>query len=424
MMDNRFFGQALVYVLSSYAVAAVPFLLLPILTRVLDPAAYGIVAMFMVAVAFMSVAVGLNTHGAIGIRYFDRAHFEIRQYISTSLAILLFSTMFMLGVVFFAGELITTFISIPKTWLYIAVVVSALQIIVQVLLTIWQVSKKPVRFAIFRCSHALVEGALSLIFVLVLTLSWQGRLSAIVIAWLTAGCFALVILIRAGWVAKSVSLSCAKDALGYGVPLIPHALGGLLLGMVDRIMVTAVLDITAAGIYVVALQLGLTLGLFADAFNKAFAPWLMEKLTNMDSHAQEKIVVLTYLYFIAVVLMSIFGAALASNLLPFIAGPEFQAVEPLLIYIFLGNAFTGMYYMVTNYVFYARKTGILSLLTVIVGAISIVLSWGLINQFGVIGAAMGFMLGQAALFLGTWYISSQCIPMPWVGALRLSSIRR
>ena len=42
MLNNRLFGHAAIYTLSNFAVAGVPFLLLPVLTRVLDPAAYGV----------------------------------------------------------------------------------------------------------------------------------------------------------------------------------------------------------------------------------------------------------------------------------------------------------------------------------------------------------------------------------------------
>lgn len=413
MLSNRLFGHAAIYTLSNFVVAGVPFLLLPVLTRVLDPAAYGTVAMFSLVVAFMSVCVGLNVHGAITVRYFDRSSFDIPKYVSTALVILVVSTGLMLTVVFIAGTKLAEITAIPTEWLYAAVLVAFLQFLVQILLALWQASKKPIRFGALRISHALLDAIASVVLVVVLSLSWEGRLSGMVAAWMCAATIAVYFLVREGWLAKNVDPVYAKDALKYGVPLVPHAVGGLLLGMVDRFMVNNILDVSSTGIYVVAVQLGLILGMLADSFNKAFAPWLMEKLSNVNNESQKKIVIFTYIYFFSIIVFAVLGAVVAPYVLPFIVGVEFQAAGSLLVFILLGNAFIGMYYMVTNYIFYSRRTGLLSALTISIGLMTIGLSWFLIHAYGIKGAAIGFMIGQACLFLGAWVLSNYCVPMPW-----------
>jgi O-antigen/teichoic acid export membrane protein len=413
MVNNRLFGHAVIYTLSNFAVAGVPFILLPVLTRLLDPAAYGVVAMFALVVAFMSVGVGLNVHGAITVRYFDSSNFDIPKYISTAIIILACSTGLMLVLVLMAGPKLAELTSIPEQWLYVAVLVAFLQFLVQILLALWQASKKPIQYGSLRFSHALLDATGSIVFVVVLALSWQGRLSGMLAAWLCVAIIAVYFLIREGWLSRTIDVAYARDALNYGVPLIPHAVGGLLLGMADRFMVNSILDVSSTGIYVVAVQLGLILGMLADSFNKAFAPWLMEKLSDINHEEQKKIVILTYIYFIIIIALAVFGAFVAPYVLPYIVGPQFQTVGSLLVFILLGNAFIGMYYMVTNYIFYSRRTGLLSMLTISVGLITVVLSWFLIDAYGIRGAAIGFMVGQASLFLGAWVLSNYCLPMPW-----------
>lgn len=411
--NNKLFGHAAIYTMSNIAVACVPFLLLPILTRVLDPAAYGTVAMFTLVVAFISVGVGLNVHGAIAVRYLDKSNIDIPKYVSTALAILILSGGVMLVLVFIIGSKIAEITSIPKGWLYIAVVVALLQFLVQIVLALWQASKKPVKYGALRIIYALMDAAGSIILVVVLSLSWQGRLSGMLAAWLCAAIIAVYFLIREKWLAKTISPEYAKDALFYGIPLVPHAVGGLLLGMADRFMVSNILDVASTGIYVVAVQIGLSLGMLADSFNKAFAPWLMEMLSDINYDMQKKIVIYSYIYFIAIIALAVFGVVLYPYVLPLILGPQYQTAGPLLVYILFGNAFIGMYYMVTNYIFYSRKTGLLSMLTTVVGVISIGMSWFLIKGYGVEGAAFGFMLGQAFLFFGAWILANYCVPMPW-----------
>lgn len=414
MQINRLFNDAAIYTLSNFAVAGVPFLLLPILTRVLDPSAYGVIAMFSLLVAFMSVGVGLNVHGAITIRYFDKKAFDIPKYVSTTLAILTISTALMLLLLSIAGEIITEITAIPERWLYAAVLVSFFQFLMQILLALWQASKKPMRYSALRISHALLDSTSSIVLVAMLALSWQGRLSGMLFASFCAALFSIHFLIREKWISKSIDLGYAKDALGYGIPLVPHAIGGLLLGMADRFMVNNILDVSSAGIYVVAVQLGLILGMLADSFNRAFAPWLMEELSDISDQSKRRIVTFTYIYFFVIFGLAAIGAFALQYFLPIIVGQQFQTVGPLLVYICFGNAFIGMYYMVTNYIFYSRRTGMLSALTISVGLMTVGVSWFLINAYGVMGAAIGFMFGQASLFLSAWVLSNFCFPMPWL----------
>ncbi len=414
---DNLFGHAGVYTISNIAVAGVPFLLLPLLTRALDPAAFGMVAMFSLVVAFMSVGVGLNIHGAITVRYFDNSNYDIPRYVSSAFFVLVLSSILIFFLVLLIGEGISKVTSIPLGWLYVSILVAFFQIFVQILLALWQAAKQSINYGVFKISLAVLDAFGSIILVVVLSFSWQGRISGMLAAWLCAAIIAAFFLIRGRWLVNSIDLSYTRDALSYGIPLVPHALGGLLLGMADRFMVTSILDVTNTGVYVVAVQIGLIIGILADSFNRAFAPWLMEKLGNIDYKLQRKIVLFTYAYFLSILLFAVLGGALTPYLLPIIVGPQYQSAGSIIIYILIGNAFTGMYYMVTNYIFFSRRTGLLSTLTMIVGALTVVSSWFLIKAYGLTGAAIGFMLGQAGLFFGAWVLSNICVPMPWFRAL-------
>lgn len=418
MTRNPIFGHAAIYTFANLAVAVIPFLLLPVLTRVLDPAAYGLVAMFSMVVTFISIFVGVNVHGAVTVRYLDNSNFDIPKYVSSSLAILTISSALMLVLMFIIGDSLSELTAIPVSWLYVAVLFAFLQFVVQLILVLWQASKNPISYGAMRLSHALLDAGGSIVLVVILALSWQGRLSGMLAAWLCMASIAIFFLIRGGWLAKSIDIACVKDALSYGVPLIPHSVGGVLLGLTDRFIVNNILDVANTGIYVVAVQLGLIIGLVADSFNKAFAPWLMQNLVSISDDSKTKIVRFTYLYFLAIISLATLAAVLAPYALPFIIGPQFQAANQIIVFILFGNAFVGMYYMVTNYVFFSRRTGLLSALTITTGVIMVLLTSYLTYLYGIKGAAAGFMLGQASLFLGAWILANHCVPMPWIKAVR------
>jgi O-antigen/teichoic acid export membrane protein len=77
-----------------------------------------------------------------------------------------------------------------------------------------------------------------------------------------------------------------------------------------------------------------------------------------------------------------------------------------------------MYFAVTNYVFHAGATARLAAVTASSGFVSIVTTYVLIRNFGLLGAGYGFAISQAVLFLGTWRLAQRVCPMPWLAALR------
>lgn len=424
MIDSRaIVGPALIYAVTSATSAAVPLLILPIMTRVLSPEEYGMVAMFAVVVSILAALTGLSIHGAVGVRYFERAQYDLPQYISTCMLILVGSAGATAVLVYAGSSWLETVTKIPKAWLMIGVLVASAQFVVQMRLVVWQCASQAWRYGALRIAQAVVDAAASLIMVLALGLAWEGRTGGYALAAAIAGAVALLSLRYGGWLPWRAKPGYALDALKFGVPLIPHVVGGLLLALVDRFVISNVLDVGSTGIYVVAVQVGMVLGLVVDSFNKAFAPWLTKNLSRADRTGDSAMVRFTYVCFAAVILIAIMFGLAAPWLLPALVGENFRAAGPIIIYIALGHAFTGMYYMVATYIFVAGRTSSLAGMTLTAGLFNVPASYLLVVHNGVIGAAQAFMLAQAFLFIGTWYLAQRAHPMPWRTALAPVSSR-
>lgn len=70
---NTFIKQLGVYTISSYVNKAIPFLLLPILTKYLTTDAYGEVSMFLALVNLLVAIFGWSIEGALTRNYFDKS---------------------------------------------------------------------------------------------------------------------------------------------------------------------------------------------------------------------------------------------------------------------------------------------------------------------------------------------------------------
>lgn len=73
-----------------------------------------------------------------------------------------------------------------------------------------------------------------------------------------------------------------KFALKFNVPLLPHYLSMIILGQMDRIMISNMVGSCEAAIYSVAYTIAICLQVITTALNQAFAPWLYRKLRSKN----------------------------------------------------------------------------------------------------------------------------------------------
>lgn len=393
--------------------------MLPILTRVLLPVDYGIIAMFNATLGIMGAFTGLSVHGAVNSRYVYRDELDYPRYVGSCLWVLLVSTSLTFVCVWLFLNPLNQFTGIPHGWLLVAVLISGCNFLIQVRLGLWLMGKMPLIYGSFQFVNSLLNMGLSLLLVLALHRGYEGRLEGQAVA---AGCFALVALVsmvKAGWVTFNPSWRYIKEALAFGVPLVPHVIGGFLIAAADRFVINDKLGLEAAGIYMVAVQIGMGMDLVADSINKSYVPWLYEKLKISDPLTMKKIVRGTWCYFAVALLLAGLVALLSPNIVRFVAGPAYVAAAAALGWIALGKAFHGMYLMVTNYIFFKRQTRFLAWVTLFAGALGIACTYVLVPILGIVGAGVSFAFAVGVRFAMTWVLSHKICPMPWLSVLKL-----
>src|SRR5690606_24024267 len=101
-------------------------------------------------------------------------------------------------------------------------------------------------------------------------------------------------------------------------------------------------------------------------------------------------------------------------LVTFVAGEQYARAGDFFGWIALGQGFRGMYLMQTNYIFYSKKTGLLSTITLSTGIVNVILMVFLIGIYGLEGAAYSFSIAMGIFFLLTWLAAQKRHPMPWL----------
>lgn len=204
-MWNKYLSNTGIYLGANILNASIPFLLLPILTRVLTPTDYGTVAMFGIILSIFGAFTGLSVHGAIGVRYFQLDKKVLSEYVGACVGILVISTgmLFILVAVF--GSWLTVVAGVPTDWLLVAVVLSGFQFLVNIRLTLWQVADEAKKFGTFQVTQSLLNASISLILILMVGMAWQGRVLGQTVAVMLFGAIALL------WLSKDGLMQFSND---------------------------------------------------------------------------------------------------------------------------------------------------------------------------------------------------------------------
>jgi O-antigen/teichoic acid export membrane protein len=403
-----------IYAAGNLASAAIPFALLPLLTRVLTTAEFGHVVAFSLLVAMCTPFAGLGIHGAIGVAWFNRSREELPDFVGAAIVVGIASTLFTalcVAMILTAAPLLAPGFS--TLWGTLAALTAGASILLQGRLALWQSQQRPLANAVLQFVASALNVGLSLVGVLILGLGAEGRNGGIALSACLMALTAIALLVWSNQARWSLRRDHVKALLLFGVPLIPHGLSGVLIGTADRWIVSGRLGAEALGLYGAGAQLGLVMAVLADAFVKAYCPWLYARLASTDPQDKYRVVGAIYIsipVFLVVAAVLGFALYLTSNLL---LGPQYRAATVVLPWFMLGGAFTGIYYCTTNLFFFSGRTSLLALATTASAGAGMLLIWMLARALGIEGAAMGYAATQGLLALLVNIIAWRNFDFPW-----------
>ena len=414
MIKNKLFKNAFVYTLTEIINKAVPFLLLPIMTSYLTPEDYGRVATYGAFTAIVAVFMHLSMMGAINVNYFKISKEQLKIYIANTLIIVSITSILVFLFILVFDTKLSLLLDIPWVWLCVGVIVTAAQFLTILNLGLWQVEQRPKEFGFYQIVQMLTSTSLVLVLVVGFKMGWEGSLIGQTVATILFSLISFGFIYKRGYLLFHINETDIKDALRFGIPLIPHALSGWFRTGVDRMLLTMFIGTSATGLYSVGYQFGMIVGIIAAAFNQAYSPFLYKKLAIIDEFGKKRLVKFTYFYFIGILIF----AGLLSKALPYIIknflNEKYHSSSEIVTWVLYGYAFQGMYFMVVNYIFYEKKTYVLSLITFSTGLIHIGLSYYLIKLNGIIGAAQATTISFFNMFILVWLLSFKVYRMPWL----------
>jgi O-antigen/teichoic acid export membrane protein len=403
---------AAVYLVANLVSAGVPFLLLPLLTRLLTPSEYGEVVNYFLLVSACSAVAGLNVHGAVGVAWFRHERADMPYYVGSALAVGVLSS---LAVAALLAVGLATYVplGLAPSWGAAAAIAAGCNVLLQCRLVLWQNQHKPLPMAVLQILSSICNVGLSLLAVLWLGWGGLGRNAGAAAASVLMAMVAVALLWSSGLARPALRRRDMAGLFAFGVPLMPHALAGVLLSSADRFVVSAQMGSEALGVYGAGAQLGAVMAILADAFSKAFGPWMYERLAARRAQDELRAVGAVYASAPALLLIAAGAGALLLLAGSMLLGPDYAAALELLPWFMLGGAFTGMYLAVSGLYYFHGRTALLSSISVPAALLGAACTFAFVTRFGLTGAAAGYATTQLLLAGVAWFVATRSFDLPW-----------
>lgn len=411
---KRIFKNSSGFALGSILTNAVGFILLPIYTRYLTPDDYGILSIATAIGSILGILYLAGLNGAIGRFYYDYNddESELKKYIGTIvLSLILYSLCFTIFLSIFGNLIFQSMVGNLQFNPYILIILwtTFFSTIFPLSLIMYQVREKPLLYSFWSIIKFIVNTLLIIYFVVGLR---QGALGSLIGSFITSMIFFVVgyILLK-----KDISLIIERqkliESLKFGIPLIPHALAGWTLTLIDRIFLNNYQSIAIVGLYSLGYQFGMIMSLITTSINFAWTPFFMSTAKEKGEDAKPIFKQLTTYYMMVIIFIGLVISMFAKDVIFLMTTPEYYKSYEIIPIIVGSHVLNGMYYMVVNQIFYTKKTKYLPIATFGSALINIALNYLWIPNYGMMGAAYATLFSFAFAFIFTWIISYKVYPI-------------
>ena len=393
--------QSLFYAVANSIEALVPFLLAPILTRTLDPAAYGIWVLFVTYATFLRPIVGLTTQDAIRMRFYDFDQKQLDQFTHTVLFAMLAMATVVSVLTYIFREPLASAAMFPAGWLVSVVIAALLFEVFYTVLALHQFHNNRTEFLKTQALQAVLSMALVSAFLLA---GWDWR-GVILGRMLGMGIATLLSLRSLGFGPRQFlripQRSFYRNITSFAVIYWPTGMVIMAVAMTGKVVAARYLGVEASAMYGVAALFASAFWIFNQSFVMAWTPWLFRKLKDAPTEGLREVISVSVLYFIIASIAGLAFYFVSLFAAPIVLGEAFHDAIPLLKYIMLAIVLQGFFMHNMKFLHFDKDIGLMSACS----TLTIVLNIWLSVRWAQTGGIEGIMQAAAVSFGATFVIS-------------------
>lgn len=422
--DSPFFKGSFIYLLGSVLNSVLPLALMPVLTRHLSPTDYGMVATGTVLIQIFVVFIGVNAYGLLARGHFDNDEKSLRNLTSTSMCLSA-----VLAAVFFVlcwliGVPLQRFTEFPAAWLGAILFIAVGTVIQNNYLALVQARSEPLRYIVIQSVSGVFNLSVSVLLVVQWHMDWTGRMWGLIVAQSAVALICLHgLTFRLRLLRPHFCHDSYRQLVAFGVPLIPHMIGGWVMTVAARLYLNNIASIADTGLYSVAFNLTSPLAMLVGAANNAYVPTLFQQLSRKDDWDRLRLCRALLLVSMGLPLLALVCALSVRWVLPLFVGERFYGAADYVAWMALTYSIQGIYCIFGNFVQYSKRTSLMTWRADFLGGIVLLIACPLLIRWnGPVGAAQATCLAFAASAAGCITAAQRAFPMPW-GIALLSLIR-
>lgn len=410
---NKVVQSGLWYTFTNFFVRGLAFITIPIYTRLLTPAEYGLASVYIAWVSIFIIFINLNLKSSI-----TRAKQEIElggkyDEFASSIAFLslcLFLFFLLIAIVF--RNMLGDIIGLSPLLLILAIIQAFFSSVKGLAIGKFVAEYKYKIKSIATIIGALL-GVVLAVYLILYVFSDQPHLGKILGSFVSVAVLGTVFFVQLLIKGRTfVNFSYWKYALIIAVPLIIHELSLIINNHFDRIIIQRFIGEEATGIYSFTYNVSMIVAVIRTSFAGAMAPWIYEKLKE---GSYKNIRLKSAYYRDAFAFLYICVLLLSPEIITIMAHPRYLAGIHLAPWIFMAYFFQFMYIEEIRVEIFYKKTGLVSLGTAVSSALNIVLNLILIPRFGYPAAAITTAISFFFLFLYHYYITSRVLKLTLYG---------
>lgn len=423
-MKARVIKNTAAYMLVGLAPYIVNFFMLPVYSRFMTPADYGIVSLVNAFTSFLAPFIGLKLATSLGRYFFEYDEKGVREFFSTILYAIVATDIALLVLMQFYGDGIARLVFRKADIAYypyvflgvITVICSGLTSHCTLLL---RVREKGYTILAISLACILVSMGLGLYLVVYRGMGARGMLlGAAVSSAINAG---VLLTVVKSYIRPVFRFHMVRKGLAFGVPLIPHALGRVLFTLSDRLVLGFFVPVASIGLYSIADRISGLLGVGVRSFDSANQPTFMRTSTRSKTEAVAKYQTIITKWAAATASTYLLIALFSEEIVTLLTPPRYHSASRFVPILLGAHIFHGLGNFAATAIVFEKKTKVIPLITFLPGVFNVVANLLLIPRFGILAAAWTTVVSVAitfalSLFFSRWYYP---IKYEWTKLLRI-----
>jgi len=397
-----------IYGLGTVVGQAVSFLLLPLYTRYLTPADYGIMALVNATMGLIGVVVGLGINNAMSRFYFDFDDPKDRnKVISTVYIITFFIAIFFSPLFYLSSNILSSLLFHSDKYnllFFIASISLLLGMIVNVCVDYMRIIAASTKYVIISFVRMFLIIGLNIWFIVILKTGVIGIFYSSLI-----GVSIFVIVLSIDLLKKigiGFSFKLAREMISYSFPLIFSNIFRVIVNESDKYFINYFFSPFETGIFSLAQKIGISLHtLVTSPFLQTYLPRRFEIMNQEDAkHTYAKV---SLYFFLGISTIGLVLSVFSPEIIQIMTVSDYYTASKYIPFIICSVIIFGMKYHFQIGIMIKKQTKLIAYINGISSAVNIILNCFLIERFGIWGAVITVNISYAIITILDYFWSQK-----------------